>query len=130
MSLQDILNTKGSKVLSIDPQATLADVVQKLVKNNCGSLVVCEQEDCARMVGIITERDILRACADRKASLEQQRSARRDVGRFGHLHAARQRARRNGSDDQPPLAPPANCGWRRPPGRHCFDRRPREASAR
>ena len=73
MLLEEILHSKGSRVLSIDPQATLADVVQKLVKNNCGSLVVCEQEDCTRMVGIITERDILRACADRKASLEQLR---------------------------------------------------------
>ncbi len=73
MSLQEILNTKGSKVLSIDPGATLADVVQKLVRYNCGSLVVCEEEDCTRMVGIITERDILRACADRRVSLEQIR---------------------------------------------------------
>jgi CBS domain-containing protein len=73
MLLQEILNSKGSSVLSINQHATLADVVQKLVKNNCGSLVVCEAEDCTRMVGIITERDILRACADRKASLEQLR---------------------------------------------------------
>ncbi len=73
MYLEEILRTKGSKVLSIDPSATLADVVLKLVKHNCGSLVVCENEDCARMVGIITERDILRACADRNASLERLR---------------------------------------------------------
>jgi CBS domain-containing protein len=71
MTLQEILNTKGSKVLSIAPQATLADVVQQLVKFNCGSLVVCEAEDCTKMLGIITERDILRACAGRHASLDQ-----------------------------------------------------------
>lgn len=71
--LQEILQTKGTRVLSIPPSATLADVVQKLVKNNCGSLVVCEDEDPCRMVGIITERDILRACAARQAPLEHLR---------------------------------------------------------
>ena len=74
MSLREILQHKGSNVLTIASHATLADVVQKLVKNNCGSLLVCEVEgDLGRMVGIITERDILRACADRSVSLEQMR---------------------------------------------------------
>jgi CBS domain-containing protein len=73
MSLQEILQTKGSRVLSILPHATLADVVQKLVKHNCGSLVVCEEDDCTRLLGIITERDILHACADHKLPLENYR---------------------------------------------------------
>jgi CBS domain-containing protein len=71
MSLHEILRNKGNKVLSISPHATLDDVVQKLVKNNCGSLVVCEEDDPCRMVGIITERDILRACAAKNAPLDQ-----------------------------------------------------------
>lgn len=64
MTLQDILRTKGSSVHSIDPQATLGQVVQRLVKHNIGSLVVCQGEDCQRgkLLGIVTERDILRAC--------------------------------------------------------------------
>ena len=74
MLLREILQNKGSKVLTIAVQATLAEVVERLVKNNCGSLVVCEVEgDPCHMVGIITERDILRACADRSASLEQMK---------------------------------------------------------
>jgi CBS domain-containing protein len=73
MSLQEILQNKGSRVLSISPDATLADVVQKLVKHNCGSLVVCREDDCTRMLGIITERDILHACADHKIPLEDFR---------------------------------------------------------
>ena len=67
MLLREILQVKGDKVHSIEPAATLADVVQKLVKFNCGSLVVC---DGGKMVGIITERDILRACADLNDPLE------------------------------------------------------------
>jgi CBS domain-containing protein len=71
MTLQSILHAKGAQVYSIDPQATLDDVVQKLVRHNIGSLMVCEKEDCRRIVGIITERDILRATAAHRGPLDQ-----------------------------------------------------------
>ena len=65
MTLQEILRTKGSEVQSIGPHATLKEVVRRLVGHNIGSLVICEGDDCerAKLRGIITERDILRACA-------------------------------------------------------------------
>lgn len=74
MTLRDILADKGSQVHTISPAATLDDVVQKLVQNNCGSLLVCEPNGGRepRVVGIITERDILRSCAARK-TLDQVR---------------------------------------------------------
>lgn len=78
MTLQEILRNKGTGVFTISPDATLDDVVQKLIQHNCGSLVVCRQlEDGRRgpMVGIITERDILRACASRQGPLDQLRVA-------------------------------------------------------
>ncbi len=68
MSLREIIDSKGPKVFSIGPEATLADVVDQLVEHNCGSLLVCNV--AGNMVGIITERDILRACAARKGALE------------------------------------------------------------
>lgn len=61
MQLREILKTKGSRVLTIEPTASLADVVEKLVENRCGSLVVTEGET---MVGIISERDILIAVSE------------------------------------------------------------------
>jgi CBS domain-containing protein len=60
MLLKDILATKGTAVLTIQDTASLSDVVQELVKHNIGSLIVCAGET---MVGIITERDILKAVA-------------------------------------------------------------------
>ena len=74
MTLQEILRAKGNAVHTISPDATLEEVVQKLVKHNCGSLVVCLDAECEnrRLIGIITERDILRACASER-------------GRFGEL---------------------------------------------
>jgi CBS domain-containing protein len=75
MTLQEILRRKGSKVHSISPDATLDDVVQKLVEYNCGSLVVCERghdgQASGTLIGIVTERDILRACAARRGPLDQ-----------------------------------------------------------
>ncbi|MGE3405481.1 MAG: CBS domain-containing protein [Pirellulales bacterium] len=75
MTLADILRNKGNNVLTIGPNATLDDVVQSLVQNNCGSLVVVEGNSNRRMLGIITERDILRACAAKKGPLDQIRVA-------------------------------------------------------
>jgi len=78
MFLEEFLRQKGRLVHSIEPQASLDDVVQKLVRHNCGSLVVCDPgdgPDCTRMAGIITERDILRACAARRGPLDQIRVA-------------------------------------------------------
>lgn len=63
MILAEILDAKGHKVFTTHPDATLADVVDELVERKCGSLVVCADEQIA---GIITERDILRACARRQ----------------------------------------------------------------
>jgi CBS domain-containing protein len=60
MNVLEILHTKGTHVHSISPDAMLADVVRELVSKNCGSLLVMRND---QLVGIITERDILRACA-------------------------------------------------------------------
>lgn len=76
MTLSDILNHKGHAVLTIEPSATLAEVVHTLVEHNCGSLIVCSTSGDglrSRMVGIITERDILRACANDKTPLSRMR---------------------------------------------------------
>ncbi|HWA96934.1 MAG TPA: CBS domain-containing protein [Pirellulales bacterium] len=70
MILQDILRLKGSEVYAIRPQATLGDVVRSMMEHRCGALLVCADADCGRgIVGIITERDILRACAERNGSI-------------------------------------------------------------
>jgi CBS domain-containing protein len=75
VTLYDLLRVKGTEVFTISPNETLDDAVQKLVECNCGSLVVCEGTTDGgkpQMVGIITERDILRTCAARRGPLEQQ----------------------------------------------------------
>jgi CBS domain-containing protein len=73
MQLHEILRHKGSDVYTIRPDATLDDVVQTLVRHNCGSLIVADGDSSSPMIGIITERDILRACAGRVAPLDKMR---------------------------------------------------------
>ena len=73
MKLREILLSKGQHVYSASPTDSLAEVVNALVDHNCGALVVLEEE---RMVGIISERDVLRACAELAHPMEELVSAR------------------------------------------------------
>jgi CBS domain-containing protein len=62
MTVKDILSTKGSEVLTIEPTATLAAAVKVLAQRRIGALVVTGAEH--RIVGIISERDIVRVLGD------------------------------------------------------------------
>jgi CBS domain-containing protein len=74
MLVRDVLSRKGKLVHTCSPDDTLADVADLLVGHNIGSLIVVQDGD---MVGIITERDILRACAATRGPLEFLRVAER-----------------------------------------------------
>lgn len=68
MTLQRILRVKGSFVHTVKPDASLDSAIEKLVQFNIGSLIVthaCEDCHVDDILGIITERDILRAAARR-----------------------------------------------------------------
>ena len=67
MLVSDILAHKGKLVHTCGPDDTLADVADLLVGHNIGSLVVMQDEE---MIGIVTERDILRASAATRGPLE------------------------------------------------------------
>jgi CBS domain-containing protein len=62
MTVKDILSTKGSEVLTIEPTATLAAAVKVLAQRRIGALVVTGAD--RRIVGIISERDIVRVLGD------------------------------------------------------------------
>jgi len=58
MQVRDVLKTKGGRVISIDPEASVSEAVARLVQNNIGSLPVVDSE--GHLVGIFSERDALR----------------------------------------------------------------------
>ena len=72
MILKNILSAKGSTVHCIEADATLHEAVQKLVEHNVGSLLIVEEDaEGKRPVGIVTERDLLRYCASGECKLER-----------------------------------------------------------
>jgi CBS domain-containing protein len=62
MTVNDILSQKGNQVLTIEPTATLAAAAQMLAQRRIGALVVTGADD--RIVGIISERDIVRVLGE------------------------------------------------------------------
>jgi len=69
MTVAAILVDKGRDVLTIAAANSLGDAVAILAKRRVGALVVVEDGD--RIIGIVSERDIVRAIADGAAALDQ-----------------------------------------------------------
>lgn len=59
MTIKHVLQTKGSDVATISPEATLTELVDRLAEYRIGALVV--STDGRRIDGIVSERDIVRA---------------------------------------------------------------------
>jgi CBS domain-containing protein len=60
MKIRDLLKIKGRSVITIGPNETVAAAIQKLVEYDRGSIPVCNEK--GELMGIITERDIIRKC--------------------------------------------------------------------
>lgn len=61
MKIQNILATKGGQVVTIRPTHTLKEATLTLAQYNIGAVVVTDESE--KIVGIISERDIVRAAA-------------------------------------------------------------------
>lgn len=59
-SAAEILQAKGSEIVSIDPQASVYDALALMNQRNIGALLVLQQ---GRLVGVISERDYARKIA-------------------------------------------------------------------
>src|SRR5512140_3364323 len=62
MSLKDILAAKGGNVIGIEPTADLVAAAKLLSTHRIGALLVRDPD--GRLVGILSERDIVRTMAD------------------------------------------------------------------
>src|SRR5712691_10684394 len=65
MTVKTILSAKGGDVISIEPTATLETAVRTLAKHKIGALLVLGPD--RRVVGILSERDIVRVLAEQGA---------------------------------------------------------------
>ncbi|MHA1992721.1 MAG: CBS domain-containing protein [Candidatus Hodarchaeales archaeon] len=57
MQVKDLLNSKGSDVYSVAPDASVYDALKIMAEKEVGALVVLDGE---KMVGILSERDYAR----------------------------------------------------------------------
>src|SRR3984893_5489524 len=65
MTVRAILSTKGSGVTTTEPTATLQSAIGILAERGIGALVVLGADH--RVIGILSERDVVRALAERGA---------------------------------------------------------------
>ena len=65
MVIAGILKNKGGVVLSVSPLAPVADVVQTLASNRIGAVLVVAGS--GQLLGILSERDIVRSLAENGA---------------------------------------------------------------
>lgn len=63
LRISDVLRGKGDRVVTISPQASVADLLAKLAEYKIGATVV--SEDGNSVDGIVSERDVVRALAKR-----------------------------------------------------------------
>jgi CBS domain-containing protein len=60
MKVKDILNEKGRELITIGANASIPDAASKMMSRNIGALLV---EEDGRLIGLITERDIVKILA-------------------------------------------------------------------
>ncbi len=52
MHVRDVLESKSGQIISIAPEATVAEAVAQMVQNNIGSLPIVDAQD--QLIGIIS----------------------------------------------------------------------------
>ncbi|MGB2953739.1 MAG: CBS domain-containing protein [Gaiellaceae bacterium] len=65
--MSTVVDLMTREVLTVAPEDTIGEAAEKMAEANVGSVVV---SDYGRLIGILTERDMLRAVADRVHSSE------------------------------------------------------------
>ena len=70
MIVKAILSNKGGSVITIEPTATLETAVKTLAEHKIGALIVLGPD--RRVIGILSERDIVRVLAEQGAGVLTQ----------------------------------------------------------
>ena len=67
MRISDILRVKGDQVVTVSPEADVTQLLSVLAEHKIGAVIV--SRDGARVEGIVSERDVVRALAARGAAV-------------------------------------------------------------
>jgi CBS domain-containing protein len=66
MRIADVLRNKGAAVATINPDATVTDLLAGLAEHNIGAMIVTDADGLA---GIVSERDVVRRLNEHGAGL-------------------------------------------------------------
>ena len=69
MRIADVLRNKGSAVATISPETTVTELLAGMAQHNIGAMVVMGPDG---LVGIVSERDVVRRLNERGADLLRQ----------------------------------------------------------
>ncbi len=69
--VRDLLKEKDSKVICISQDRTIYEAIKTLMKHNIGAVLVLDKEE--RLIGIFTERDILKETVRRNDHIKRTR---------------------------------------------------------
>jgi len=89
MTVKAIVSRKGRDVVTIEPSATLEAAIAKLAERRIGAVVVLGTD--RRVIGILSERDIVRAFAELGADALTKRLAQamtREIATCGEAETA------------------------------------------
>ena len=67
MRISDILRVKGDKVVTVTPESDVTRLLALLAEHRIGAVIV--SADGGRVDGIVSERDVVRALAERGAAV-------------------------------------------------------------
>src|SRR5437773_12476970 len=73
MTIASLLAKKGPKVVTVQPEQTIRQALALLAEHNIGALVVVDPE--SRPIGILSERDVVRAAVRDQAVFTKTVSA-------------------------------------------------------
>lgn len=72
MTVRAVLREKGGEIFSMPPHATIQEVAEELTRRRVGAVVILDGE---RLVGILSERDIVRNVAKQGAKALEMSAA-------------------------------------------------------
>ena len=67
MTVATVLKAKGNAVISVTPKTPIPEVAGIIASRRIGAVVVLD--DAGRLVGILSERDVVKALAERGAAM-------------------------------------------------------------
>jgi CBS domain-containing protein len=73
MTVAAVLRQKGSAVISVAPEASVAEVADIITTHRIGAVVVLDP--ARKMLGIVSERDVVKALSAHKAAVLQLTAA-------------------------------------------------------